>query len=229
MQPTYMPWLGYFSLIHDADLFVFLDDVQFARRSWQQRNRICLNKKEHLLTVPVKKRGKRDQLIYEVQVNDDEKWRDLHLAKLANAYKKSPFYEDVFAIVKGCLLNDSKSLSQINIMLIKQICSYLGITTRFALASDISCDGSKSEHLLQICHYFGATTYLSALGSKDYIEDEGCFRSASIPVSYQSYTPSYYTTEISRNDSFIPYLSVVDLLYYHGPDSFDVILRGKNV
>ena len=59
MQPTYLPWIGYFDLIAKADIFVFLDDVQFSRRSWQQRNRVLLDGKEMMLTIPTKNKGKR--------------------------------------------------------------------------------------------------------------------------------------------------------------------------
>jgi len=69
MQPTYLPWIGYFDLISKSDIFVFLDDVQFSRRSWQQRNRILLDGKETMLTIPIQNKGKREQLIKDVLVN----------------------------------------------------------------------------------------------------------------------------------------------------------------
>ena len=85
MQPTYIPWAGYFNLIDAADAFVFLDDVQFARGTWQARNRVLSDGKEHMLTVPTK-RVTLQQQIKDVEIQDEDNWRRKHLALLTQNY-----------------------------------------------------------------------------------------------------------------------------------------------
>ena len=90
MQPTYLPWAGYFNLISHADTFVILDDVQFAARSWQQRNRVVLNGEPHMLTVPVLAKGRPGMLIREAHTDETQKWRPKHIATIHRAYDRHP-------------------------------------------------------------------------------------------------------------------------------------------
>ena len=94
MQPTYLPWAGYFELIDNCDLFIFFDDVQFVKKSWQQRNKIKTPKGELLLTVPVLTKGKRGQLIKDVHINNDLSWRSKHLVSIESNYQRAPFYKE---------------------------------------------------------------------------------------------------------------------------------------
>ena len=121
MQPTYIPWAGYFNLISQADKFVFLDDVQFAASSWQQRNRIIFNGKIHMLTVPVLVKGRPDQLIREVQTDETQKWRQKHLSILRQAYSRHPHGKAAIGIVEGVLKHATCSLARINVALIRGI------------------------------------------------------------------------------------------------------------
>ena len=105
MQPTYLPYLGYFQLMAASDVFVFLDDVQFARRSWQSRNRILTAQGELMLTVPVKKHD-RDTPIHAIEIDDSQPWRDKHLAAIRHAYGKRPFFEEGWAFVSEQLAKE---------------------------------------------------------------------------------------------------------------------------
>lgn len=210
MQPTYLPWAGYFNMIAQCNLFIFLDDVQFAKRSWQQRNRIMLGGKEHFVSIPVQCRGKREQLIYETAVDDSQKWREKHISTLNHAYRKHPFGGEVIQIVSDCLSIQSTSLADITIAIIKAFNHELGLPTQFCRSSEIGMEGKRSEHLVALCQRAGATAYLSAQGSREYIEAEHVFADSGLKVEFHDFVPEPYPQKGACE--FIPYLSIVDVV-----------------
>ena len=100
MQPTYLPWMGYFELIDRSDCFVFLNDVQFQKKSWQHRNRIKGANGDILLSVPVQTKGRRFQKIYETEIDTNQQWVKSHLRTIEISYKKAPYFSDYFGILK---------------------------------------------------------------------------------------------------------------------------------
>jgi len=173
MQPTYLPYLGYFHLIAASDVFVFLDDVQFARRSWQSRNRILGAGGEVMLTVPVQKH-ERDTPICEILISEAEPWRDKHLASIRHAYARRPFFAEGFAFLEEALATRGE-LAGLNRGVVEAAARRLDFKAEFVNASDLACPGHRSEHLLAICRAVGATDYLSPMGSQDYMMEDGVF------------------------------------------------------
>ncbi|ALC86342.1 hypothetical protein AM499_11255 [Bacillus sp. FJAT-22090] len=209
MQPTYLPWAGYFSMINSSDTFIFLDDVQFAKRSWQQRNRIISNAKERFLTVPVKKSGKRFQKINEVRCINRE-WIQSHQEIIKQAYSRHTYYEDVKSILDLTFEQTSEYLQDINIHFIKNTMDYLNITTPLLKSSDIPVEGDKSEYLYRICQYLGSYSYISAPGSIEYIEEEGIFQRSNIIVEVFEFIPNYYNQ--LGMEGFASHLSIIDVI-----------------
>ena len=218
MQPTYLPWIGYFDLISKADIFVFLDDVQFSRRSWQQRNRILLDGKETMLTIPIQNKGKREQLIKDVLVDDTQDWRTKHFRTLEQAYKKTPCGPKVLSVIKSHIYNSIDNLSELNQGIIKALSDELEIETSFKKSSDLNTHGKKSSKLFNICSNLNASSYFSPLGSKAYIEEEGVFNRSSISVEYQNFTLQSYKQINSKE--FMPFLSIIDYLCNVGNKNF---------
>jgi hypothetical protein len=210
MQPTYLPWAGYFHMIAHTDLFIFLDDVQYSRKSWQQRNKILLNGQEKFLTVPILSNGKKNQVIHEVRTDTTKLWKKKHLLTLTQTYGKHPFFHEIKGLLETFYQNDMLLLADFNRTLIEEITRLLGIQTKFLKSSDMPVTGRKSEYLVNICGYLGANVYLSAKGSKDYIEQEGLFQQNSIKVIYHDYTPAPYPQK--NNQEFISHLSIIDVL-----------------
>ena len=206
MQPTYLPYLGYFELIAQSDVFVLLDDVQFERRSWQSRNRIFGAAGEVTLTVPVKKHA-RETLIRDVEIAYDQAWTQKHLDSMAHAYRARPHGAEAFDFLAEQLRAEPVQLAALNQAIIVEASHRLGIETRIVSASDSVFDGKRSEHLLQICRAFDATGYLSTAGSSDYLEADGVFAKAGLPVRYHSHTPRPYPQ--GRAD-FTPFMAFID-------------------
>lgn len=207
-QPTYLPWLGYLRLVAAADVFVFLDDVQFARRSWQSRNRILGPQGEVLLTVPVRKQP-RETLISDVLMDDRQRWWEAHLSALRDAYWKRPAYDEGYAFADEVLRPRDGSLASFNIAIIEAVARRLDLRTEFVRASDLACGGARSEHLLAICKAVGASDYRSTSGSEDYMAEDGVFEAAGFPVRFESYQPVSYP---QGHEPFTPYMSFVDAL-----------------
>lgn len=206
MQPTYLPYLGYFHLIAQADVFVFLDDVQFARRSWQQRNRILGAGGEVMLSVPVQK-AERDAAIADIEISDAEPWREKHLASLRHAYARRPFFAEGMAFVEAQLGSPATKLADLNCSLIQGAAERLQLTAEFVRASALAAPGHRSEHLLAICRAVGATRYLSPIGSRDYMDDDGVFAAAGFPVRFQGFVEIPYP---QGAEPFTPYMAFID-------------------
>ncbi|WP_212934372.1 WbqC family protein [Robertmurraya siralis] len=217
MQPTYLPWLGYFHMIAKVDLFVFLDDVQFSKRSWQQRNKIAVNSSEKYLTIPVKNKGLREQNINEVRIDNDSKWQNQHIQLIKYSYSKYPFFNDIERILSH--YNYRKEyLSDFTINLIVDIAEQFGLSTPIIKSSELPVCGKRSEYLYEICKYVNASEYLSAAGSREYIEQEGIFEDKEIMINYHQSEPYKYVQY--GTNSFIPYLSVIDYIANQGFSSF---------
>lgn len=209
MQPTYLPWAGYFNMMHLADVFVFLDDVRFEPRAWQQRNRVLVGGEPRWLTVPVA--GGRDQAIRDVLVDDAQPWKRRHIHTIRHAYGNHPFFADVIEPISKTLGSPERRLGEINISLIESFASIFGIRTPLHRASEIDSARRKSERLLDICLALGATEFLSARGSRQYLEEEGVFAAAGMPVRYHGYEPGPYAQK-GVPASFVSHLSIVDVI-----------------
>lgn len=214
MQPTYLPWAGYFNLIRLADAFVFLDDVQFERRSWQSRNRILLNGREQYLTVPVIKNA-RDTPLHEIRICHDENWMEKHLRTLNEAYKKAEHGKEMLDIIERVFSAKTYlRLTELTEQVISAIADALMIETRFVRASSLECGGKRTDHLIQICRSLACDTYIAPQGSKDYLEDDNFTGKTAIELEIQDYRPGPYRQY--RSSSFISHLSIVDVIANKG-------------
>jgi hypothetical protein len=223
MQPTYLPYLGYFDLVNLSDTFVFLDDVQFERRSWQSRNRINPVGGVLMLTVPVKKHSQ-DTLIRDIEIADDQPWREKHLASIRHAYGGRPHFADGWAFIEGQLTAErGPLLADLTCGLTEAAVRKMGLDTRIVRSGTLGCEGRRSDRLLAICRALGATEYLSTIGSKDYIDQEQVFAQAGLPVRYKTFTPIPFP---QGRPEFTPYMSFVDALMNVGWEGIRGLLAG---
>lgn len=224
-QPTYLPWIGYFDLIDQVDLFVVLDNVQFVKQSWQQRNRIRAGNGLQWLTVPVVFRGRLGQLVKDVEIRDPEFGRN-HIRAIELAYRRSPFFSEYFAALRqrleqmrgGLLLN-------LNLGLIDWALEILGIKTPLVLASSLGVVGKRTELLANICQAVGATEYLSPLGSAEYLlTEQDVLRRRGVDIWFQNYEHPCYRQVFAP---FEPFASVIDLIFNCGPEGAAVTRSGR--
>jgi WbqC-like protein family len=210
MQPTYLPWAGYFNLIARSKAFIFLDDVQLSHQSWQQRNRIVVNGQPCFLTVPVRTTDRGPQLIRDVQVDESKNWRRKHVRTVQQAYARHPYGHEVTALVEELLTSEQPLLAEINMGLIRAFCRAMGLMPAFYRSSELQIEGARSDRLLKMCRRFGTNTYLSPPGSKDYLEADGVFATSNVQVIYQDFIAAPYPQRGVKD--FISHMSIVDLL-----------------
>lgn len=214
MQPTYLPWMGYFAMIEKVDQFVFLDNVQFDHRSWQQRNRIKTPNGALWLTVSVMQKGMSCQKIKDVICSDLKKDLKKHLSSVEYAYKKTTsyqdFYPELFKHLQAFLDRSTTHLSELNISIIKFICTFMEIKTPFISASELEVSGQKGELLANICHILDANKYLSPVGSKIYIDNCDAFAKKNIEVTYHNYKHPVYPQIFG---DFIEGMSCLDAIF----------------
>lgn len=213
-QPAYLPWLGYFDKIVRSDVFVYLDTVQFQKGSFQNRNKIRTKDGSIWLTVPVKTRGRIEQPIKEVEINNDFKWQHKHRFAIEMNYHKAPFYGNVRAMLNGVyyqyrtwpLLNELCYDMLLRFFDLMHISDNKLYTSSYIGADKF--DGKKSDLVLAICKHFKATKYLSGSQGKNYI-DEKSFNHAGIEVEYQDYKHPVYKQVYPV---FVPNMGIVDFL-----------------
>lgn len=217
MQPTYLPWVGYFDLIQRSNVFVFLNDVQFSKQSWQVKNKINSQGKELLLTVPIKK-TKLATTIDQIIIDQSKPWKKKHLKSIYYSYIKSEYFKEVYPIVEQLLLQENNSLAEFNMEIIKTISSKLFGQKEFIDSRSIEINSKdKLDRIVQICKKVNAKQYLSPAGSMGYLESmnyKEIFSEASLDFVTQKYIPIPY--QQMSSSTFLPYLSIIDLLFNKG-------------
>lgn len=226
MQPTYLPWSGYFGLMHSVDLFIFLDSVQFARRSWQQRNQIKTSNGAQWLTVPVNSKGKRDQRIDEVEIDPTGQFAAAHTRAIELNYRKGAAYSVVAPEILSELNRPYLKLADLTVGLALKIQAMLGIETPVLRSSAMSGEGTKADLLASLCREVGATEYVSPPGSQEYLDESEAFRRSGIPVRYFKFQHPAYP---QLYGDFLPYMSCIDMLFNCGDRSLGLIESGCEV
>ncbi len=217
-QPNYLPWLGYFEQIVRADVFVFLDSVQFIKREWQNRNRLKGQAGDPFwMVVPVQSHPQKTAIKNILIAKDQPRWRKKHLANISNALGRAPYFREIFPFVESWLNTDFDKLADLNIAGIKMFSELLELQPQFIRASELTVSGRKTELLLNICQEVDASDYYSSLGARVYMApSEHLFQDADITLKYQTWThPSYP----QRGDNFLSHLSVIDALMNIGPEA----------
>lgn len=216
LQPNYIPWRGYFDLIHRVDTFVFLDDVQYTKGDWRNRNKVCvLGGKPTWLTVPVVVTGL-GQLICNVEIDNRKPWARKHVSTLKQNYGKAPFFDHYFSKVASTLEFGHRTISDLDIELAKTVCTWLGLDRTFVKSSELNSSGSKDHRLIDIVRSVGGSYYLSGPAAKAYIQPN-LWEDAGIELDYIDYPA--YPAYPQINAEFESQVSILDLLFMVGPNA----------
>jgi hypothetical protein len=210
LQSNYLPWRGYFDLIHDVDLFIFYDDVQYTHSDWRHRNKLMTRDGPRWLTIPAGHDLKR--LICEVEISD-QSWKGKHRSIIEQNYRNARFIKETQSLLDFLYENSITNLSDYNQRAIKHLSDILGIRTQFTDSRLLAVTGRKTERLIGILEKVGATTYISGPSARDYI-DESMFIEAGIQLVYKEY-PAYPAYQQCFSP-FSPFVTVLDLLLNMG-------------
>jgi hypothetical protein len=234
LQPMYLPWMGYFGMIDQSDSFVFYDDAQFSRDSWQQRNRVKVpnsSGKTKWIKIPVIENFGQD--IQSVQIDNDRDWRSEHWSILNEAYGPEPIpygtqESDYFPEYKGIFQQmyglKWEYLCKLNIEIIQKIVKLLGLSEpEFHFSSELDVKGSETDKLINILQRMGADEYISGPGAKDYLEIDR-FEEEGINLYWHEFDHPKYEQLYGE---FVSHLSIIDVLFNVGPQTTALIREGE--
>lgn len=215
LQSNYIPWRGYFDIIHDVDLFVFYDDVQYTRRDWRNRNKVKTSQGSKWLTIPTD--GDREHLICDVGFADP-KWQRTHWQALREHYSKSAFFSHYRNFFEEYYLGQAwTKLSEFNQALTRGIAAeLLHIDTKFADSRSYGAQGAKRDRIMSLLSKIGAHSYVSGPAAKDYLDPQE-FVAQGIELIWKDYPE--YPEYPQFHPPFDPYVTVLDLLFHVGPEA----------
>lgn len=226
MQPSFLPWQGYFELIYRAERFVFADDFQFSRKSFHQRNRLFLDirkAKVDWYSVPILQ-GSYQLPLNRVRIAEAPPWRRKMWRQICGSYSRTEYFPRLAGPLEKWLLTPFESLAAQNIAFIQAACELMGMVREFRTSSSRPSSLPRSQRALDLLHWCEADTYLSPRGSFGYLKPDGLFPVEGITVLFQDFRPRPYT-QTGLVGEFVPYLSVLDALFNVGPEATLQLIR----
>lgn len=247
-QPEYLPWLGFFDRLDQADVFIILDDIIYQKWGFHNRNKIKTSQDWQWLTVPIKARESRKK-ICEMEIDKTKDWGKVQEKALVYNYSKALYFKKYLPFFRGVFEREWAKIAELDIYLLKNIMQMLGIETEVKIASKMDIPGRASERLVKLCQAVAADTYLSGPGAKHghvstekmaEIEKEGVsgaaqgkgyldlalFKKEGIKVVFQEFTHPQYPQQFPEQ-GFLPYMSIIDLLFNCGDKSLEIIRSGR--
>jgi hypothetical protein len=223
IQSNYLPWRGYFDLMHEADVFVFYDDVQYTVNDWRNRNRVKTANGVVWLTIPVGDQN--DRRICDVEIRD-RAWARRHWMTIEQSYRRAPGFARHVEFFRDIYARSWSSLSVLNQTTTRAIAvDLLGIRTEILDSRDFGLRGTGSDRLLTLLHRIGATEYISGPSAKSYLDVEAYTRTG-VEVHWKDY--SDYPEYPQLHGAYAPGLSIVDLVMNCGDRASDYIWGYRN-
>jgi hypothetical protein len=213
MQPTYMPWAGYLNLMTQVDTFIYLDDAQYERSSWQNRNRVLVRGAPAWLTVPVV-RGFLGAQINQVCVDDATHWRRKHVALLSNSYARHAHAREMLEAAEWLGAATHSGLADLNIALLEDLRQKLGIMTPTLRSSQLGVTGARTGRLIAMLEQLGATEYVTPPGAVGYMPEGGVVEHTRIKLLVHNFQPTQYQQR--ETDEFVSHLSILDVVAHLG-------------
>ena len=216
LQPNYIPWKGVFEMINMVDIFVILEDVQYTKNDWRNRNKIKTANGSEWLTVPVLQKSCHDMKIYEAEIDNRYNWQRKHYNAFQTNYAKAPFFKKYRYIIEELYLDKKwDNIAELDKYAIKKICEVLNIKTKIISSLELSACGEKENRVIDICNKVGANYYLTGPAAKDYIEPEN-FRKNEIKLEYIKYDYKEYKQVY---EPFDHYVTVLDVIFNCGEEA----------
>ncbi|WP_377178289.1 WbqC family protein [Rubritalea tangerina] len=225
MQPYFLPYIGYFQLIQAVDVFVVYDDIEFTKRGWIHRNRLLLNEKVSPFSINLEKAS--DYLMVRDRKISEEfsKTRKKLLSKIEQSYKKAPYFDETYPLVKECFLSDCRNLFDFIFHSIVTMCSHLNIETKIVISSHLKTEGELLRHKYRVwdlCSKVDCDSYINSEGGRK-LYDKSEFEKQGMCLSFLQTTLEAYPQ--FGGGEFEPALSIVDILMMKGREA---VIRDLN-
>lgn len=223
-QPTYLPWLGLFHKIALADVFCYFDIAQYQTKDYNNRNRIKTHRGEIWLSVPVESKGHLAKSVGDIRIVPNG-WQRKHFKSIQHSYQKAAYFRDYIEEIEATLTGQPfETLAALNLQILRFLMSCLKLETPIVKASDYAFQGTKSDLVLDMCLQLKADRYVFGAQGRNYA-DAGKFRASGVEPYFQEYHHPVYR---QLHGEFLPYMSVIDLLFNEGPRSRDILLSGND-
>ena len=212
MQPYILPYIGYLQLMANVDKFIFYDDVAFINRGWINRNRVLMNGKDFMFTIPLKE-ASQNKLINEIYIDNTINWRPKFLKGIEQSYKKAPFYQEVYPMIEKIINDNSEKINDYIANSFEVLNQYLDIKTEIVRSSSIYQNAhlKAQERILDICIREKASHYINPIGGME-LYQKSIFEQQNIKLSFIKTKPVQYT---QFKNEFVPWLSVLDVLMFN--------------
>jgi len=225
-QPNYLPWIGLFSKIKQADYFVIMDTFQYTKHGITHRNKVRTNAGSCYLTIPI---GKEFAMvkIKDVELPSDRKWQDIHWQTIYHNYLKTDFFKYHADFFETLYQKNFYFLWQINVNIIRYLLKCFETNVEIIMASDLklSPDLKHTDMIIAVLKTIGATAYLSGPSGKGYLE-VAKFQQNNLSCRFAKFTHPVYK---QRYPGFEPNLAAIDLLFNVGPQSSEVIKESGGI
>lgn len=227
-QPEHLPWLGFFNKMANADEIIILDNVQYRKRYFQNRNKILVNGKEKFIGIPIKLDHYREKTIADMEIYSDEEvpWKSKYLKTIEYHYRQHPFFHEYYPFFEELVSKPIECLYDFNMEIIEYFAKVLEIYTKVTKASDLSPEGSKSDLILDLSKRAGANVYLSGPSGRDYM-DLPKYREEGVEVWFNDFKHPIYPQK--GVGEFVSHLSVLDLLMNVGAKQAGEIIQSGTV
>lgn len=221
MQPYFFPYLGYWQLLKAVDRYVIYDDVNYIKNGWINRNNILLNGQKHLITLPLD--GASPFLpINQIKITSNVMLKEKLLKTIEQAYKKAPFFDKVFPIVREVITEESCLISKALEKQFRLVCKYLEINTELIVSSTIDKDNElkAQDKVIHICKILGGSEYLNAIGGQElYSHDD--FAAHGINLHF---VKTNFTEYKQFKNEFTSGLSIIDVMMFNSPEQIREML-----
>jgi hypothetical protein len=223
-QPEFLGYLGFYNKMLNSDAWIFLDNVQLAKRDFVRRNRIMGQNGPMWLSVPIITKGRYYQEIKDVEIDNTQHWRNSQWKSIQMQYSRTPYYQAYAPELEPIFAREWTMLADLNITIIKKMAALLGIERPFYRASELGIAGNSSQLLADLTKAIGGDNYLSGPMGRDYLE-YSYFDNLGLRVEFNDFSHPEYPQKGSSE--FVPYLAAIDLLFNCGPHSLEVIASGQ--
>lgn len=223
MQPYFMPYIGYFQLINSVDEFIIYDNIQYTKKGWINRNRILVNGKDQLITLPIKKDSDYLDVVKRELSESWEKDKNKMLNVIKSSYNKSPYFQETFDLISKCLNNPESNLFKFIYDSITLINEYLDIKTNIVISSSVNADHTlkSQDKVLSLCKTQNANVYINSIGGVE-LYDKEIFKQNGIELNFIKSNPIQYK---QFNNEFIPWLSIIDVLMFNSKEEIKKYLN----
>lgn len=222
-QPRYLPSCNYIERMIMSDIFVVMDNVQHQKRAYEHRNKIRTSNGETWLSIPIDRKNSASNHICDLMILNDKCWEGVHFKSFEYNYRKTPYYNEIIRLLEKFYNKKRTFLNEAVKDMFEILIKYLEINVNLVWASDYNWSTKNDELLIEMVKFFNGETYISGPNGKNYIDCEK-FKKNKIELLIHSYNHPVY--EQVWGD-FIPYMTIWDLLFYKGKDSYKIIQKGK--